>query len=66
MAGQKLAEFGLTDELTVKRFFINSPVFPFAKFPGVDPILSPKMHSTGEVMGIGRTFGEASMIGAGL
>ena len=69
MAGKKLAEFGLPDELTVKRFFIKSPVFPFAKFPGVDPILSPEMHSTGEVMGIGNTFGEAygkAMIGAGL
>jgi len=53
----------------VKRFFIKSPVFPFAKFPGVDPILSPEMHSTGEVMGIGDTFGEAygkAMTGAGL
>jgi carbamoyl-phosphate synthase large subunit len=69
MAGQKLAEFGLPGELTVKRFFIKSPVFPFAKFPGVDPILSPEMHSTGEVMGVGPTFGEAygkAMIGAGL
>ena len=69
MAGQKLAEFGLPEELTVKRFFIKSPVFPFAKFPGVDPVLSPEMHSTGEVMGIGDTFGEAygkAMIGAGL
>jgi carbamoyl-phosphate synthase large subunit len=69
MAGQKLEEFGLPEELTVKRFFIKSPVFPFAKFPGVDPILSPEMHSTGEVMGIGNTFGEAyakAMIGAGL
>jgi carbamoyl-phosphate synthase large subunit len=69
MAGQKLESFGLPEELTVKRFFIKSPVFPFAKFPGVDPILSPEMHSTGEVMGIGDTFGEAygkAMIGAGL
>ena len=69
MAGKKLAEFGLPDELTVNRFFIKSPVFPFAKFPGVDPILSPEMHSTGEVMGIGNTFGEAyakAMTGAGL
>ncbi len=69
MAGQKLQEFGLPEELTVKRFFIKSPVFPFAKFPGVDPVLSPEMHSTGEVMGIGDTFGEAygkAMIGAGL
>ena len=69
MAGQKLQDFGLPEELTVKRFFIKSPVFPFAKFPGVDPILSPEMHSTGEVMGIGDTFGEAygkAMLGAGL
>ena len=69
MAGQKLKDFNLPEELTVKRFFIKSPVFPFAKFPGVDPILSPEMHSTGEVMGIGDTFGEAygkAMLGAGL
>jgi carbamoyl-phosphate synthase large subunit len=69
MAGQKLKSFGLPDELTVKRFFIKSPVFPFAKFPGVDPVLSPEMHSTGEVMGIGDTFGEAyrkAMTSAGL
>src|SRR5688500_1950087 len=52
MAGQKLESFSLPEELTVNRFFIKSPVFPFAKFPGVDPILSPEMHSTGEVMGI--------------
>jgi carbamoyl-phosphate synthase large subunit len=59
----------LPDDLTVNRFFIKSPVFPFAKFPGVDPILSPEMHSTGEVMGVGETFGEAygkAMTGAGL
>src|SRR5690348_4239040 len=59
MAGQKLETFNLPEELTVNRFFIKSPVFPFAKFPGVDPVLSPEMHSTGEVMGIGDTFGEA-------
>jgi carbamoyl-phosphate synthase large subunit len=69
MAGHKLQDFNLPEELTVQRFFIKSPVFPFAKFPGVDPILSPEMHSTGEVMGIGETFGEAygkAMMGAGL
>ncbi len=69
MAGKPLAEFALPDNLTVARFFIKSPVFPFAKFPGVDPILGPEMHSTGEVMGIGETFGEAyakAMMGAGL
>src|SRR3982075_244363 len=59
MAEKKLTEFGLPEELTVDRFYIKSPVFPFRKFPGVDPVLSPEMHSTGEVMGIGETFGEA-------
>ncbi len=70
MAGQRLADFSLPDELTVNhRFYIKSPVFPFVKFPGVDPILSPEMHSTGEVMGVGSSFGEAyakAMMGAGL
>src|SRR5437667_2030189 len=69
MAGKPLAEFNLPQDLTVNRFFIKSPVFPFAKFPGVDPILSPEMHSTGEVMGVGESFGEAyakAMMGAGL
>jgi len=59
MAGKELKDFGLPEDLSVDRFYIKSPVFPFAKFPGVDPILSPEMHSTGEVMGIGQTFGEA-------
>jgi carbamoyl-phosphate synthase large subunit len=74
MAGRELSSFELPEDLTEKlktnrRFFIKSPVFPFAKFPGVDPILSPEMHSTGEVMGVGETFGEAyakAMMGAGL
>ncbi|HKO96678.1 MAG TPA: carbamoyl-phosphate synthase large subunit [Pyrinomonadaceae bacterium] len=69
MAGTPLADFDLPQDLTVNRFFIKSPVFPFAKFPGVDPILSPEMHSTGEVMGVGETFGEAygkAMTSAGL
>ncbi len=69
MAGKPLREFDLPENLTVNRFFIKSPVFPFVKFPGVDPILGPEMHSTGEVMGIGETFGEAyakAMMGAGL
>ncbi len=69
MAGRALSEFGLPPNLTVSRFFIKSPVFPFVKFPGVDPILSPEMHSTGEVMGVGDSFGEAygkAMLGAGL
>src|SRR3989442_443279 len=69
MAGKKISEFDLPGELTVDRFYIKSPVFPFAKFPGVDPVLSPEMHSTGEVMGIGESFGEAyakAMTAAGL
>jgi carbamoyl-phosphate synthase large subunit len=71
MAGRPLAEFNLPEDLTgrLDRFYIKSPVFPFKKFPGVDPVLSPEMHSTGEVMGVGRTFGEAyakAMLGAGL
>jgi carbamoyl-phosphate synthase large subunit len=74
MAGRSLDSFDLPEDLTEnlkanKRYFIKSPVFPFVKFPGVDPILSPEMHSTGEVMGVGETFGEAyakAMMGAGL
>ncbi|MGH9957787.1 MAG: carbamoyl-phosphate synthase large subunit, partial [Pyrinomonadaceae bacterium] len=69
MAGKPLKDFDLPDNLTVSLFYIKSPVFPFVKFPGVDPILGPEMHSTGEVMGIGETFGEAyakAMMGAGL
>jgi carbamoyl-phosphate synthase large subunit len=69
MAGRKLSEFGLPQELTVDRFYIKSPVFPFRKFPGVDPVLSPEMHSTGEVMGVGESFGEAyakAIISAGI
>ena len=60
MAGRPLKDFGLPETLSVdERFYIKSPVFPFRKFPGVDPVLSPEMHSTGEVMGIGQSFGEA-------
>ncbi|HYV23897.1 MAG TPA: carbamoyl-phosphate synthase large subunit, partial [Pyrinomonadaceae bacterium] len=70
MAGKPLKDFDLPPALTVdNRFYIKSPVFPFRKFPGVDPVLSPEMHSTGEVMGIGETFGEAyakAMTAAGL
>ncbi|HEV2763664.1 MAG TPA: carbamoyl-phosphate synthase large subunit, partial [Pyrinomonadaceae bacterium] len=71
MAGRPLSSFNLPEDLTLtlERSFVKSPVFPFNKFPGVDPILSPEMHSTGEVMGVGREFGEAyakAMLGAGL
>ena len=70
MAGEsKLADFNLPDVLPVPKIFVKSPVFPFKKFAGVDPILGPEMHSTGEVMGVGASFGEAygkAMEGAGL
>lgn len=59
MIGRKLSEFNLPDELTVDRFYVKTPVFPFVKFPGVDPILGPEMRSTGEVMGVAEGFGSA-------
>jgi carbamoyl-phosphate synthase large subunit len=59
MAGRTLAQVGLTSKPKVPRFFVKAPVFPFNRFPGVDPQLGPEMKSTGEVMGIGETFGEA-------
>ena len=68
MAGQSLAQQGLTREITPSYFSVKEAVFPFAKFPGVDLILGPEMKSTGEVMGVGKTFGEAyvkAQIGAG-
>ncbi|VWX63087.1 carbamoyl-phosphate synthase, large subunit [Burkholderiales bacterium 8X] len=68
MAGQSLASQGVTEEVTPPYFSVKEAVFPFVKFPGVDTILGPEMKSTGEVMGVGRTFGEAfvkSQLGAG-
>ena len=59
MAGQSLASQGFTKEIIPTRFAVKEAVFPFAKFPGVDPMLGPEMKSTGEVMGVGQTFGEA-------
>jgi carbamoyl-phosphate synthase large subunit len=59
MTGRPLKEFGLPAELSVRNFFIKEPVFPFAKFPGVDPVLGPEMRSTGEVMGMADNFGLA-------
>jgi carbamoyl-phosphate synthase large subunit len=59
MTGRKLDQFDLPDELTVDRFYIKAPVFPFSRFPGVDPVLGPEMRSTGEVMGVASTFGSA-------
>jgi carbamoyl-phosphate synthase large subunit len=60
MWGRKLREYGFqSGKLSVSQDFVKSPVFPFNKFPGVDPALGPEMHSTGEVMGVGINFGEA-------
>jgi carbamoyl-phosphate synthase large subunit len=59
MIGRKLHEFGLPSELKVRQFYVKSPVFPFARFQGVDTILGPEMKSTGEVMGVDDTFGKA-------
>ena len=59
MAGTSLEEQGFTEELQPEYFNVKEAVFPFGKFPGVDPILGPEMKSTGEVMGIGQTFAEA-------
>jgi carbamoyl-phosphate synthase large subunit len=69
MVGQSLASQGITKEITPPFYSVKEAVFPFVKFPGVDTILGPEMKSTGEVMGVGETFGEAfvkSQIGAGI
>ena len=68
MVGQTLAEQGIGAEVAPPYFSVKEAVFPFVKFPGVDTILGPEMKSTGEVMGVGKTFGEAfvkSQLGAG-
>ena len=68
MVGQTLASQGIKNEVTPPYFSVKEAVFPFVKFPGVDTILGPEMKSTGEVMGVGKTFGEAfvkSQLGAG-
>ncbi|NJK42435.1 MAG: carbamoyl-phosphate synthase large subunit [Aquincola sp.] len=69
MAGMRLKDqAGVKGEVIPPYFSIKEAVFPFNKFPGVDPILGPEMRSTGEVMGVGATFGEAmlkSQLGAG-
>jgi carbamoyl-phosphate synthase large subunit len=65
MMGRKLKDYGyltggrVSGTLPVPQDFVKSPVFPFNKFPGVDPALGPEMRSTGEVMGVGVNFGEA-------
>jgi carbamoyl-phosphate synthase large subunit len=68
MAGRSLKEQDV-EEVTPAYFSVKEAVFPFARFPGVDPILGPEMKSTGEVMGVGETFGEAfvkSQLAAGI
>ncbi len=59
MAGRKLFDLGITSETVPNYYSVKEAVFPFTKFPEADPILGPEMKSTGEVMGTGRTFGEA-------
>ena len=69
MVGRTLAQQGVRVEVVPPYFSVKEAVFPFAKFPGVDTLLGPEMRSTGEVMGVGRTFGEAlfkSQLGAGV
>ena len=68
MVGQSLKDQGFTSEIIPKTFAVKEAIFPFNKFPGVDPILGPEMKSTGEVMGVGKTFAEAyakAQMGAG-
>jgi carbamoyl-phosphate synthase large subunit len=68
MTGKTLAELGFTSEIVPPYYSVKEAVFPFNKFQGVDPILGPEMKSTGEVMGAGKTFGEAffkAQLGAG-
>ncbi len=59
MTGRTLARQGIKEERVPSWFAVKEAVFPFIKFPGVDPLLGPEMKSTGEVMGVGLTFGEA-------
>ncbi len=69
MVGQSLDSQGIMHEVVPPYFSVKEAVFPFVKFPGVDTILGPEMKSTGEVMGVGMTFGEAfvkSQLGAGV
>src|SRR3546814_91812 len=69
MAGKTLAEQGIHNEIVPDYYSVKEAVFPFVKFPGVDTILGPEMKSTGEVMGVGTSFGEAfvkSQLAAGV
>ena len=69
MVGQTLKSQGFTKEIIPPYVSVKEAVFPYNKFPGIDPILGPEMKSTGEVMGIGSPFGEAfakSQLGANI
>jgi carbamoyl-phosphate synthase large subunit len=69
MVGKSLKQQGYEKQVIPEYFCVKEAVFPFVKFPSVDPILGPEMKSTGEVMGIGRTFAEAyakAQIAAGI
>ena len=69
MVGQTLASQGVSGEIVPPYYSVKEAVFPFIKFPGVDTILGPEMKSTGEVMGVGESFGEAfvkSQLAAGV
>ena len=59
MVGESLQQIGINDQVIPPYYSVKEAVFPFIKFPGADPILGPEMKSTGEVMGVGKTFGEA-------
>jgi carbamoyl-phosphate synthase large subunit len=59
MSGRRLRELGVSEQPAPRYYSVKEAVFPFVKFPEADPILGPEMKSTGEVMGTGRTFGEA-------
>jgi carbamoyl-phosphate synthase large subunit len=68
MVGMKLKDLGIEKEVEIQHIAVKESVFPFNRFPGVDTILGPEMKSTGEVMGIDTTFGEAfwkAQLGAG-
>jgi carbamoyl-phosphate synthase large subunit len=68
MVGRSLTDQGIAGEIIPAYYSVKEAVFPFVKFPGVDPLLGPEMKSTGEVMGVGRSFGEAfakAQLGAG-
>jgi len=69
MVGKTLKEQGITREVIPDFYSVKEAVFPFIKFPSADPILGPEMKSTGEVMGVGRSFAEAyakAQVGAGI